>query len=56
MTAKLLANLTAGDQVVTVRTVKVAYPNVDGTMMTIVYNDDSTEFRSLAGDPTVEVV
>lgn len=55
MATKLLANLTRGDQVVTVRTVKATWASADGTLMTIVYDDDTTEVRSLAGDPAIEV-
>lgn len=55
MVSKRLADLAPGDQVVTVRTVKVAWVSADGTLMTVVYGDDTMEVLPLAGDPAVTV-
>lgn len=53
---KLLSELAVGDQIVTTRTVKVAWKSADNTKMNVVFDDDSIEVLSLSGEPAVEVL
>lgn len=56
MAMKLLSELAVGDQIVTTRTVKVAWKSADNTKMNVVFDDDSIEVLSLSGEPAVEVL
>lgn len=55
MPVKAVAELAAGDRRQITKTVKAVWTNAEGTTLTAVYTDDSTEAWDLGGDPSVDV-